>query len=80
MTGPRASSDAAVLHRIIDGDRTGYIFKADNNQSTGPTRPAGDQLIGTVVPHIAHGGSTRVDHMWFGYGGAWLVSSRGFIR
>src|SRR5664280_1181700 len=48
-----------VLHRIIGGDASGYIVKGDNNQSTDPTRPAGDQLIGRAVLHIAHGG------IWF---------------
>ena len=48
-----------VLHRIIGGDASGYVFKGDNNQSTDPTRPAGDQLIGRAVLHIAHGG------IWF---------------
>jgi hypothetical protein len=48
-----------VLHRIVAGDANGYVFKGDNNQSTDPTRPPADQLIGRAVLHIAHGG------IWF---------------
>jgi hypothetical protein len=48
-----------VLHRIVAGDANGYVFKGDNNQSTDPTRPAADQLIGRAVLHIARGG------IWF---------------
>jgi signal peptidase I len=46
-----------VLHRIIGGDRTsGFVFKGDNNQSTDPLRPTGDQLIGHAVLLVPHGG------------------------
>jgi signal peptidase I len=51
--------DVVVLHRIVGGDSTGYVFQGDNNQSTDPTTPRGDQLIGTAVLHISHGG------VWF---------------
>ena len=51
--------DLVILHRIIGGDASGYVIKGDNNQSTDPARPIGDQLIGRAVLHVAHGG------IWF---------------
>ncbi|MDQ0212639.1 signal peptidase I [Arthrobacter bambusae] len=45
-----------ALHRIIGGNPDGFIFKGDNNQSTDPARPRGDELVGRAVLHIAQGG------------------------
>ncbi|MEV6845843.1 signal peptidase I [Actinoplanes sp. NPDC051411] len=46
-----------VLHRIIGGNSSsGFVFKGDNNQSTDPLRPAGDQLIGHAALLVPNGG------------------------
>lgn len=41
-----------VLHRIVGGDATGFAIKGDNNQSTDPTHPRADQIIGRAVLHV----------------------------
>ncbi len=45
-----------VLHRIIGGDASGYVFKGDNNQSIDAAKPPASQLIGRAVLHIPHAG------------------------
>jgi signal peptidase I len=50
------AKDMIVLHRIILGDDTGFVFKGDNNQSIDPLRPHGDDLIGRAALHIPEGG------------------------
>jgi signal peptidase I len=45
-----------VLHRIIGGDPTGWVFKGDNNASPDPTRPTDSQLVGRAFWHVSHGG------------------------
>ncbi|MDQ0241428.1 signal peptidase I [Arthrobacter bambusae] len=45
-----------ALHRIIGGNRDGFIFKGDNNQSVDPAKPRGDELVGRAVLHIPQGG------------------------
>jgi signal peptidase I len=52
----RPDKDLVVLHRIIGGGPTGYVFKGDNNASVDPTRPTQDLLIGRAVLHIPEGG------------------------
>jgi signal peptidase I len=41
-----------LLHRIIGGSPNGYVVKGDNNQSTDPTQPAADQIVGRAVLHV----------------------------
>ncbi len=48
--------DEVALHRIIDGNSEGFIFKGDNNQSVDPPRPRGDELVGRAVLHLPQGG------------------------
>jgi hypothetical protein len=45
-----------VLHRIIAGDPSGFVFKGDNNESIDPFHPTSGQLVGHAVLHISHGG------------------------
>jgi signal peptidase I len=52
----RTGKDSVVLHRIIAGDPSGWVFKGDNNQSIDPTHPTQSQLIGRAVLHISRGG------------------------
>jgi signal peptidase I len=40
-----------ILHRIVGGDADGYDIQGDNNQSTDPTHPRADQIIGRAVLH-----------------------------
>lgn len=55
-----SSPGLVVLHRIIGGDATGFVFKGDNNQSIDPDKPTADQLIGRAVLHVPKGG------LWLG--------------
>jgi signal peptidase I len=48
--------DLVVLHRIIGGDASGFVFKGDNNESTDPVKPTGGELIGRAIVHIPQGG------------------------
>lgn len=46
-----------VLHRIIGGDPSGWVFKGDNNQSVDPTKPVESQLVGKAFLHVSQGGT-----------------------
>lgn len=48
--------DIVVLHRIIGGGPTGFVFKGDNNASIDPLKPHGDDLIGRAALHVPQGG------------------------
>jgi signal peptidase I len=50
------SADIEVLHRIIDGDNTGYVFQGDNNDFVDPVRLSADELIGHALFHVPYGG------------------------
>jgi signal peptidase I len=45
-----------VLHRIIDGDANGFVFRGDNNESIDSTKPAEAEILGRAVVHIPQGG------------------------
>jgi signal peptidase I len=45
-----------VLHRIIDGDANGFVFRGDNNESIDSTKPAVADILGRAVVHIPQGG------------------------
>ncbi|MCW2804417.1 MAG: hypothetical protein JWN06_2634 [Propionibacteriaceae bacterium] len=53
----RLKSRVVVLHRIIDGDDSGFVFKGDNNQSIDIAQPTSDQLVGKAVLLIPQGGA-----------------------
>jgi len=53
-----------VLHRIIGGDASGYVFKGDNNQSIDAAKPPASQLIGRAVLHIPHAGRCSLRPPW----------------
>jgi signal peptidase I len=46
-----------VLHRIIGGTPSGWVFKGDNNQSVDPTKPVESQLVGKAILHVSQGGT-----------------------
>jgi signal peptidase I len=46
-----------VLHRIIGGDPSGWVFKGDNNQGVDPTKPVESQLVGKAFLHVSQGGT-----------------------
>jgi signal peptidase I len=46
-----------ILHRVIDGDASGWVTKGDGNESVDPGRPASEQLLGRAVLHLPGGGT-----------------------
>jgi signal peptidase I len=44
--------DLVVLHRLVGGDPTGYLFKGDHNASVDAVHPARADLIGRAVLHV----------------------------
>jgi signal peptidase I len=53
----RLKSRVVVLHRIIDGDDSGFVFKGDNNESIDIAQPTSDQLVGKAMLLIPQGGA-----------------------
>lgn len=45
-----------VLHRIINGDAAGFVFKGDNNPSEDALHPTARELIGRATLRVPHGG------------------------
>ena len=43
---------ARVIHRIIDGDASGWIVQGDNNDFLDPWTPTGDDILGSAVLHL----------------------------
>jgi signal peptidase I len=52
----RPGHSDVVLHRIVGGDASGYIFQGDNNPAPDPTNPPHEQLAGAAVLHVPQGG------------------------
>jgi len=50
-------NDTLVLHRIVGGDASGYVFQGDNNESVDPVEPAADQIVGRAVLHLPNAGT-----------------------
>lgn len=53
----RASHHGLVLHRIVGGDPSGWVFQGDNNASVDPTTPRNGDLVGRAALHIPRGGT-----------------------
>ncbi|MGJ9402715.1 signal peptidase I [Arthrobacter sp. KK5.5] len=51
-----AEGREVALHRIIDGDADGFVFKGDNNESIDPARPTAENIMGRAVLHVPQGG------------------------
>lgn len=49
-------SGMLVVHRVVGGDPSGWITQGDNNSSTDPWRPTGDEIIGAVKVHLPKAG------------------------
>jgi signal peptidase I len=47
---------AVILHRIIGGNRAGFVMKGDNNDSIDPHHPTAPQILGHAIAHIPRGG------------------------
>lgn len=43
---------ARVIHRIIDGDESGWSVQGDNNDFIDPWQPTADQILGSAVLHL----------------------------
>ncbi|MHA7276392.1 signal peptidase I [Arthrobacter sp. Hz1] len=49
-------SNEVVLHRIIGGGQTAFVFKGDNSQSIDTVKPSAEDLVGRELLHIPQGG------------------------
>jgi len=49
-----------VVHRIIDGDKNGWITEGDNNDFVDAFRPTSESVYGKVVQHINLGGAGMI--------------------
>ena len=43
---------ARVIHRIIDGDASGWIVQGDNNDFLDPWKPTEENILGSAVLHL----------------------------
>ena len=43
---------ARVIHRIIDGDASGWIVQGDNNDFIDPWNPTEENILGSAVLHL----------------------------
>ena len=44
---------ARVIHRIIDGDASGWIVQGDNNDFVDPWQPTEENILGSAVLHLS---------------------------
>ena len=43
---------ARVIHRIVDGDASGWIVQGDNNDFLDPWKPTEENILGSAVLHL----------------------------
>lgn len=49
---PPDAGGARIIHRLIDGDSSGWVIRGDNNDFIDPWRPTDESVLGTAVFHL----------------------------
>nr|WP_297426095.1 signal peptidase I [uncultured Actinotalea sp.] len=49
---PPGEEGARVIHRVVDGDATGWVVQGDNNDFLDPWRPTADDVVGVGRWHV----------------------------